>query len=110
MFDLNTLRLVAMLSFMGFVIVTMMLWRFVPQEGSMKYWAASSLLITIGLLLLGLRSHIPDFVSIVIANTVVALGVGFMYVAACMLLGVRSWMRVPWYGSGLALLICMVAS
>ena len=109
MFDLNTLRLVAMLSFMGFVIVTMMLWRFVPQQGSMKYWAASSLLITIGLLLLGLRSHIPDFVSIVIANTVLTLGVGFMYVAACMLLGVHSWMRVPWYGAGLALLICMAA-
>lgn len=109
MFDLNTLRLVAMLSFMGFVMIAMMLWHFVPQERSMKYWVTSSLLIVVGLFLLGLRTHIPDFLSIVIANTLIMLGVGFMYVGTCMLLGVRRRMQWPWYAASLALLICIFA-
>lgn len=79
MFELNTLRLVAMVSFVGFVFIAMMLWHLVPQERSMKYWGLSALLIASGMFLLGLRGHIPDFLSIVTANTLIMLGVGFMY-------------------------------
>ena len=86
MFELNTLRLVAIVSFVGFVFITMMLWRLVPQERSLKYWGFSALLIAAGMLLLGLRTRIPDFLSIVAANTFITLGVGYMFVATRMLL------------------------
>ena len=109
MFELNTLRLVAMVSFVGFVFIAMMLWHSVPQERSMKYWGISALLITAGLLLLGLRGHIPDFLWIVAANVLVVLGVGFMYVGTRMLLGVRTGRNWHWYAAGLAFLICILA-
>lgn len=110
MFELNTLRLVAMVSFVGFVFVAMMLWHLVPQERSMKYWGLSALLIATGLLLLGLRGHIPDFLSIVTANTLVMLGVGFMYVGTRMLFDAGVGRHWHWYAAGLTFLICIFAS
>ncbi len=111
MFDLNTLRLVAMVSFSGFVFTAMMLWHLLPQERSMKYWALSALLIASGLFLLVLRGHIPDFLSMVTANTLIVLGVGFMYVGARILLdaGVGRHWHWHWYAAGLTFLICIFA-
>jgi diguanylate cyclase (GGDEF)-like protein/PAS domain S-box-containing protein len=109
MFELNTLRLVAMVSFAGFVFIAMMLWHSVPQERSMKYWGLSALLIAAGLLLLGLRGHIPDFLSIVIANTFVTLGVGFMVVGTRTLLHAGTGRNWQWYAAGLTFLICIFA-
>lgn len=109
MLELNTLRLIAMVSFVGFVFIAIMLWHLVPQERSMKYWGLSSLLIAVGVLLFGLRGHIPVFLSIVVANTFVVLGVGYMYVSTRMLLrhGIgRNW---QWYAASLAFLICIFA-
>lgn len=107
MFDLNTLRLIAMVSFIGFVFMAVMLWRLVPQERSMKYWAMSALLIAVGLFLLGLRGHIYPFISIVIANTLIMLGVGYMYVGSRLLLHASHGRPWPWYAAGLTFLICM---
>lgn len=110
MFELNTLRLVAMVSFFGFVFVAMMLWHLVPQERSMKYWGQSALLIASGLSLLGLRGHIPDFLSIVTANTLVMLGVGYIYVATRMLLDAETGRHWHWFAAGTTFLICMFVS
>jgi diguanylate cyclase (GGDEF)-like protein/PAS domain S-box-containing protein len=109
MFDLNTLRLVAMVSFVGFVFIAMMLWHLVPQERSMKYWGLSALLIACGLFLLGLRGYIPDFLSIVTANTLMMLGVGFMYAGTRMLLNAGIGRHWHWYAAALAFLICIFA-
>jgi diguanylate cyclase (GGDEF)-like protein/PAS domain S-box-containing protein len=109
MFELNTLRLVAMVSFVGFVFVAMMLWHLVPQERSMKYWGLSALLIASGMLLLGLRGHIPDFFSIVTANTLIMLGVGFMCISTRMLLDAGTGRNWQWYAAGLTFLICIFA-
>jgi diguanylate cyclase (GGDEF)-like protein/PAS domain S-box-containing protein len=109
MFELNTLRLVAMVGFIGFIFITMMLWHLVPQERSLKYWGFSALLIAAGMLLLGLRTRIPDFLSIVTANTFITLGVGYMFVAARMLLHTGAGRRWHWYAAGLVLVICIVA-
>lgn len=109
MFELNTLRLVAMVSFVGFVFIAMMLWHLVPQERSMKYWGLSALLIASGLFLLGLRGHIPDYLSIVTANTLIMLGVGFMYAGTRMLLHAGIGRHWHWYAAGLTFLICIFA-
>ncbi|HSG92405.1 MAG TPA: PAS domain-containing protein, partial [Methylotenera sp.] len=109
MFELNTLRLVAMVSFFGFVFVAMMLWHLVPQERSMKYWGLSALLIASGLSLLGLRGHIPDFLSIVTANTLVMLGVGYIYVASRLLLDAETKRNWHWFAAATTFLICIFA-
>lgn len=108
MFDLNTLRLISMVGFVGFVFTALMLWHLVPQERSLKYWALSALLIAVGMLLLGLRGSVSDFISIVVANTLIMLGVGFMYVGARTLFAAGSRYAWQWYAAGLTFLICMV--
>ncbi|MDP1595830.1 MAG: EAL domain-containing protein [Methylotenera sp.] len=85
--DLNTIRLVAMISFTCFTLAIVMLWRLVPQERSLKDWVLATMLIAVSLLLLGLRGVIPNFISITIANTFLILGIGYIYVGTCNLLG-----------------------
>ena len=109
MFELNTLQLVAMVSFVGFVFIAMTLWHLVPQERSLKYWGWAALLIATGMLLLELRGHISDFLSIVTANTVVMLGVGYMYVGTRVLLNAGAGRNWQLYAGGLAFLICIFA-
>lgn len=109
MFELNTLRLVAMVSFVGFVFISMMLWRLVPQERSLKYWGLSALLMAAGMFLLALRTHIPDFISIVAANTLVTLGVGYMYIAARMLLFAGAGRHWHWYAAFAVFVVCIAA-
>lgn len=109
MFELNTLRLVAMVSFVGFVFISMMLWHLVPQERSLKYWGFSALLIAAGMLLLGLRTHIPDFLSIVIANSFITLGVGYMFFATRMLLHTGTGRRWHWYAAAVVFAVCIAA-
>ena len=108
MFDLNTLRLISMVGFVGFVFTALMLWHLVPQERSMKYWALSALLIAVGMLLLGLRGVVPGFISIVIANTLIMLGAGFMYVGTHTLFSTGVRYPWQWVAAALTFLICMV--
>jgi len=105
MIELNTLRLIATVSFVGFVFIAMMLWHLVPHERSMKYWGLSALLVASGLFLLGLHEYIPVFLSEVVANTIIMLGLGFMYAGARMLLREDAGRPWQWYAAGLAFLI-----
>jgi len=105
MIELNTLRLIATVSFVGFVFIVMMLWHLVPHERSMKYWGVSALLVASGLFLLGLHGYIPGFLSDVIANTLLMLGIGFMYAGARMLLREDVRRQWQWYAAGLTFLI-----
>lgn len=108
MFDLNTLRLVSMVGFAGFVFTALMLWHLVPQERSLRYWALSALLIAVGMFLLGLRSSVSGFISIAVANTLIMLGVGFMYVGTRTLFATGSRYAWQWYAAGLTFLVCML--
>jgi len=108
MIELNTLRLIATVSFVGFVFIAMMLWHLAPQERSMRYWGVSALLVASGLFLLGLHGYIPDFFSNAVANTLIMLGIGFMYAGARMLLRVDVGRQWQWYAAGLTFLICIL--
>lgn len=109
MLDLNTLRLVAMVNFAGFAFVTIMLWRLVPQERSMRDWATGPALLAIATLLLGLRGAIPDFISIVIANTLATLGIGYMHQGARTLFGLTAAGGWKWLAAGATFILCVIA-
>lgn len=109
MLDLNTLRLIAMVSFLGFAFATLTLWRLVPQERSLRDWAAASASLALGMLLLGLRGTIPDLFSIVIANTLTVLGIGFVYVGTRNLFYAGSGYPWHWLAAGAAFLTCLFA-
>lgn len=108
MLDLNTLRLISMVNFAGFAFVTVMLWRLVPQERSLRDWAIAPALLAIGMLLLGFRGVIPNFLSIVIANTVITLGVGFMHQGARRLFSLSTQGSWKWIAAGATFFICLV--
>lgn len=110
MFDLNTLRLITMLCFLGFVFTVLMLWRLVPQERSLRDWAAATIMMAISLLLLGLRGYISDFISIVIGNSLMVLGIGFTYVATRSLFVVARGPQWHWLAAGITLFVSIFAS
>lgn len=107
MLDLNTLRLVSMVTFAGLVFATLALWRLVPQERSLRDWATAAVLLAIGMLLLGVRGMIPDFFSIVIANTLIVLGIGFLHLGSRNLLGAGPGRNWHWYAACGTFLICV---
>ena len=109
MLDLNTLRLIAMVNFAGFAFVTIMLWRLVPQERSMRDWATGPALLAVAMLLLGMRGTIPNFISIVIANVLVTLGIGYMHQGAQSLFGLTAGGLWKWLAAGATLILCIVA-
>jgi len=109
MFDLNTLRLVAMVSFLGFVFTALTLRHLVPNERSLHYWVASTILIALALLLFGLRGTLSDFISIVFANVLMMLGIGYMYVASRSLFGLKLNNRLQWYAAAATFLICVLS-
>jgi len=61
----------------------------------LRAWAIGAFLIAIGTLLIAIRGVIPDFVSIVIANPVVVLGYGYLYIGTRQLVGMNSGR--PWH-------------
>lgn len=107
MLDLNTLRLVSAVSFACFALATVMLWRLVPQERGLRDWAAATILLSVGMLLMGLRGVIPSFISIVIANTLLTLGIGFLHVGTRNLLSFSSNSRWHWLAAVAAFFICL---
>jgi len=74
----------------------------------MRYWGVSALLVASGLFLLGLHGYIPDFFSNALANTLIMLGIGFMYAGARMLLRVDVGRQWQWHAAGLTFLICIL--
>ena len=59
----------------------MLLCVYIKNNLAIKYLTFFTFLYTIGFILLILRNQIPDFVSIVLANTLFAIGTLFLYFA-----------------------------
>ncbi|MCZ2722443.1 GGDEF domain-containing protein [Marinomonas sp. 15G1-11] len=61
-------------------VVMLLLALIYPKNGSTRFWAIGNSFIAAGLLLLGLRNHIPDFLSIPVSNTFITIG--YCYILA----------------------------
>ncbi len=95
MIDIPTLSLVSALSSFALFFVIFAFWRLLPQEFSLRYWMASSILLVVGEVLISLRNVIPDLISIATTNSALILAVGLQYVATRSLLGLRAGR--PWH-------------
>ncbi len=80
LFDLRTLIVFSVLSALMMSISTTMLWRAFPRESAFAPWALGALGITLGVLFLGGRGFISDFVSIVVGNSVLAMSISSVHV------------------------------
>jgi signal transduction histidine kinase/ActR/RegA family two-component response regulator len=81
MFDVHTLALVFGVIALGFVLGLVALARILPSEASVRLWLAGSLSLLVGMGALSFRGRWPDLVTLELANTLIALGVGSFYMA-----------------------------
>ncbi len=95
-FDIRTLSVISALACVAFALATLTVARMHPTEGSLKLWATGAAIGAVANLLLGLRGVVPDWLSIVAANAMVVLGLGYVHLGVRGLLGYslpRAW---PW--------------
>lgn len=79
--DIRTLFFVATLATVLSAAALAVLWRTHPTEPSGRYWAAGAALASTGFLLIWLRGIVPSFVSIALANALLAAGYGVLLLA-----------------------------
>ncbi|WP_354623303.1 diguanylate cyclase [Psychromonas sp. MME2] len=72
--DTRTLLVVTAIISIGSTIALFSLWRTQPRHNGAGFWASGMTLITFASFLLSGRGSIPDFISIIIANTVMIIG------------------------------------
>ena len=90
-FDLRTAVLVgALLTFLsGLVLLCAQQVFSWPTRSGLRWWLSGLLLHPIGFTLLGLRDVVPDWLSIVVANVLIALSI------ACLGIGLRVLLVIP---------------
>lgn len=107
MLDLNTLAVVTVMSAAAFFLSSLALYRFVPQERSLRDWVVGPVLLAAGMLLVGAQTVLHPWLSVVVANAALVLGMGLMYRGASGLLvsiRVRSW---HWWAAGFSAMLSM---
>jgi signal transduction histidine kinase/ActR/RegA family two-component response regulator len=88
-FDIRTLSIITAVSSLVFAFASMTVAHLVKSERHLRHWAAGAGLIATSTFLVGLRGLIPDLISAALANTVLTLGLSFLY------LGTRGLMQRP---------------
>jgi len=94
-FDIRTLSFLVMLSSLLLAIGLQIVNYVIKKDTSLRLWAIGETAIGIGMVLVWLRSFIPDYLSIVLSNTLLVTGVGFQYLGTLSFQGKKS--RFPWY-------------
>jgi diguanylate cyclase (GGDEF)-like protein len=85
--DLPTLTFVSFLMCIGASIGFTSLMTLLKGQTVMRIWVGGLWIATLGVLLVGLRTHIPDFLSIVVGNGALVLSNVFMLNGICQHLG-----------------------
>lgn len=78
-FDIRTLSIITALSSLVFAFAMITMARMMPRERLLRDWAMGTSLVAVGTFLVGLRNVWPDLITIVAANTLLALGFCFLY-------------------------------
>lgn len=108
MLDLRTLALITMMSAIVFAFAAAMVWRLVPQEESLRDWTTGSILMAVSTLLLGLRDIVPDFLSIIVANSALVSSLGILHVGTRNLFGRGSGPPWHWLAGGAMFFACII--
>ena len=94
--DIRTLSLISGMACLVFAFATWTVARLHPTQRHLRDWARGAAMGVLGNLLLTLRTVIPDLLSIVVANAVLLMGTGYLYLATRGLLGLSRPARWPW--------------
>ena len=72
--DIRTLSLVLMLTTAFLSVVMLLIWRVHKTYAGFGFWTLANFTIALGFLLLSLRGTIPDFLTVIVANTLMVIG------------------------------------
>lgn len=97
MLSLKTLMIIAIGTFFLMSVYGFWLRKKYPAAGGPSFFVFFSLSFLSAMLFLGLRNLIPDFISIVIGNTAIALGYLFIYLALRAAVGLEAEWKKRYY-------------
>jgi diguanylate cyclase (GGDEF)-like protein/PAS domain S-box-containing protein len=93
--DIRTLSFIAMLTSVLLAAGLLLVNRIIANDPSLRLWSRGATLCSAGYILFVARGAVPDLFSIVVANTLLILGTGWLY------LGNRQYFDLrrerPWY-------------
>ena len=81
-FDIRTLSIITAVSSLVFAFSSIAVARLLPGERHLRDWAIGSALTAASTFLVGMRGVIPDMVSAAVANTLLTLGLIFMFIGS----------------------------
>ncbi|MCF8178780.1 MAG: bacteriohemerythrin [Sulfuritalea sp.] len=93
--DIRTLSFIATISSLLLALGLQIVSRVVARDPSLRLWAMGATATGIGFVLLTLRGLIPDLLSIVLANTLLAVGAVWQYLGNREFQGSKN--EFPWY-------------
>ena len=88
-FDIRTLSIITAVSSLVFAFASITVAHLVPKERHLRDWALGAGVAALSTLFVGLRGVLPDLLSVVVANTLLAVAFIFMYK------GSRGMVRLP---------------
>jgi len=87
--DIRTMAAMASLASVLQAIALGVLWRTAPQAAGPAHWAVGGALLAVGMILIAFRSLIPDLLSVVLANVLIAGS------HAAYLTGIQKYLGLP---------------
>ncbi len=93
--DIRTLSFLATLTSLLLAVGLQLVNRVITQEPALRLWARGAMAASGCFILLALRGLIPDFFSIVLANTLLVVGATWQYLGNLAFQGEKP--RFPWY-------------
>jgi signal transduction histidine kinase len=96
MVDTYTLGIIFIFSSFLYLLISISLWKLMPQEKSLIFFVLNSFLWIVGMLLILLRGKIPDFFSIVVSNALIVLGLCYLYIGIRKILKLNEGIRLEW--------------
>lgn len=92
----------AAVSAASLMLAVFIAWRLDKDDRSIRDWASGAVAMTLGMLLIASNGVLPDLVSAVPGNSLVALGLGYFYLGSRGVLGIARGKPWQWIAVGLA--------
>ena len=93
--DIRTLGVLATLSSVLLALGLQIVNRVIAHDANLRLWSWGATAVGAGFILIALRGFVPDLLSIVVANTLLALGSALHYVGNCTFQGKKP--KTFWY-------------
>lgn len=107
MLDLRTLSVATITCAFAFMVAMWLLKRLVPQDRAVRHWRMAATSLFLGLLMHGFRGKAPELITVVLGNTLVAMGGMWCMLGSTTLSDKRLHHAWPWWTGALCFWISL---